>query len=160
MTLRRCVSLWPVPLLVALTSCGREGTPTQPSPSRSFLEGTWTGTLVIEREGQPPSSGATTWTFAAVQGTNQQTFNVTIQSQHAWLPISTTVTSAITPSNQPPARISTQGTYASPRGCSGSLLSVGNAETRTIEADFSGVDCPSPEGSTFTGRVSLTKSGG
>ena len=52
MTLRRSVSLWPVPLLVALASCGREGTPTQPSPSRSFLEGTWTGTLVIQREGQ------------------------------------------------------------------------------------------------------------
>jgi hypothetical protein len=160
MTPRRLVSLWPVPLLVALASCGREGTPTQPSPSRSFLEGTWTGTVAIEREGLPTSSGAVSWSFAVVEGTNQQTFRLTIQSQHAWLPISTTLTSAITPSNQPPARISSQGNYASPRGCNGSLLSVGNAEARTIEADFSGVDCPAPEGSTFTGRVSLTKSGG
>jgi hypothetical protein len=84
---------------------------------------------------------------------------VTIRSQHPWLPITTTVTSAITPGNQPPARISTQGEYQSPRGCVGTLLSVGNAESRTIEADFSGVDCATLSNSTFTGRVSLTKTG-
>lgn len=151
---------WPIPLLLVLASCGREATPTQPSPARSFLEGSWVGTVTIQRDGQAPTSGPVTWTFVVVSGTNQQTFNVTIQSQHTWLPITTTVTSAITPSNQPPARVSTQGSYASPRGCTGSLLSVGNAEARSIEADFSGVDCPSPDGSTFTGRVSLTKSGG
>jgi hypothetical protein len=39
------------------------------------------------------------------------------------------------------------------------LLSVGNAETRTIDADFSGVDCSSLPNSTFTGRVMLTKTG-
>jgi hypothetical protein len=66
------------------------------------------------------------WTFEAVDGTNLQSFRVTIRSQHAWLPITTTVTSAITPSNQPPARISTQGQYQSPRGCVGTLLSVVN----------------------------------
>jgi hypothetical protein len=94
-----------------------------------------------------------------MDGTNLQSFRVTIRSQHAWLPITTTVTSAITPSNQPPARISTQGDYPSPRGCTGTLRSVGNAETRTIDADFSGVDCSSLPSSTFTGRVTLTKTG-
>jgi hypothetical protein len=152
--------LWPLTLLIVLVSCGRDGGPTQPSPSRSFLEGTWTGTLFIDREGLPTSSGTATWTFQVVEGTNQQTFRVTIQSQHPWLPITTTVTSAITPSNQPPARISTQGSYMSPRGCSGTLLSVGSAEARTLEADFSGVDCPAPQGSTFGGRVTLAKTGG
>ena len=117
------------------------------------------GTLTIEREGEPTTSGATTWTFEAMPGTNLQSFNVRIQSQHAFLPITATVLSQITPGNTPPARISTQGTYPSPRGCTASLLSVGMAETRTIDADFSGVDCPSLQHPTFTGRVQLTKSG-
>ena len=142
-----------------LSACGREGTPTGPTAARSFLEGTWTGTLTIEREDEPTTSAATTWTFEVVAGTNLQTFNVRIRSQHPFLPITTTVTSAITPSNTPPARISTQGNYSSPRGCTGSLLSVGNADTRTIDADFSGVDCPSLQHSTFRGRVQLTKQG-
>jgi hypothetical protein len=147
-------------LLGFATACGREANgPAAPSPARSFLDGTWTGTLTIEREGEPASTGSTTWSFESVSGTNLQTFRVTIRSQHAWLPITTTVTSAITPSNQPPARISTQGEYQSPRGCVGALLSVGNADARSIQADFSGVDCASVANSTFTGRVSLTKSG-
>jgi hypothetical protein len=146
-------------LLVGLSGCGREGTPTSPSTPRSFLEGVWTGTLTIEREGEPATSGPTTWTFEVMPGTNLQSFNVRIQSQHPFLPITATVLSQITPSNTPPARISTQGDYSSPRGCTGSLLSVGNAEMRTIDADFSGVDCPSLQNSTFRGRVQLTKSG-
>ena len=146
-------------LLVVLAGCGREETPTSPSASRSFLEGAWTGTLTIEREGEPSTSGATTWTFEVMPGTNLQSFNVRIQSQHPFLPITATVLSQITPSNTPPARISTQGDYPSPRGCTGSLLSVGTAETRTIDADFSGVDCPSLQHSTFRGRVQLTKTG-
>lgn len=154
----RLCTAWAV---MALTvACGKEAPgPTGPSPARSFLEGTWTGTLTIERPGEPASAGSVTWTFEVVEGTNRQTFRVTIRSQHAWLPITTTVTSAITPSNQPPARISTQGDYLSPRGCVGTLLSVGDAETRTINADFSGVDCPSLPSSTFTGRVTLAKTG-
>ena len=145
-------------LIVLAAACGKEAGPTGPS-ARSFLEGTWNGTLTIERTGEQPSTGQVTWTFEAVEGTNLQTFRVTIRSQHSWLPITTTVTSAITPSNQPPARISTQGEYQSPRGCTGSLLSVGDAQTRTITADFSGVDCMSLANSTFTGRVTLTKAG-
>jgi hypothetical protein len=148
-----------VVLLMTISACGREATPTSPSAPRSFLEGVWTGTLTIEREGEPATSGATTWTFEVVAGTNLQSFNVRIQSQHPFLPITATVLSQITPSNTPPARISTQGEYPSPRGCTGSLLSVGTAETRTIDADFSGVDCPSLQHSTFRGRVQLTKTG-
>jgi hypothetical protein len=41
----------------------------------------------------------------------------------------------------------------------GTLLSVGNAEARTIDADFSGVDCVTLSNSTFTGRVTLSKTG-
>lgn len=144
--------------LIGLASCGRASSPTSPSPTRSFLEGTWTGTVTIDREGQQ-TSGPVTWTFAVVDGTDMRTFRVAMSSQHSWLPITTTVTSAIEPSNQPPARISTQGDYPSPRGCTGSLLSVGTAEASTISADLTGVDCLSPSGpSTFGGRFSLTKS--
>ena len=158
---RRGFVLVPLGLsLAANAACGREADgPTGPSPATSFLEGTWAGTLTIERLGEPSSAGPVTWTFHTVEGTNQQTFRVTIRSQHAWLPITATVTSAITPSNQPPARISTQGEYQSPRGCVGTVLSVGNAESRTIDADFSGVDCSTLTNSTFTGRVTLTKTG-
>jgi hypothetical protein len=147
-------------LFAGAAACGKDaGGPTGPSPARSFLEGMWSGTLTIERLGEPSSSGQVTWTLEAVDGTNMQSFRTTIRSQHVWLPITTTVTSTITPSNQPPARISTQGEYQSPRGCVGTLLSVGNADTRTIEADFSGVDCATLANSTFTGHVTLTKTG-
>ncbi len=155
------VRAWTVSSLLAAVAmcvaCDGGSTTTGPSPP-SFLAGTWTGTLTIEREG-PTTSGSTTWTFEVVPDTNLQTFRTTIRSQHAWLPISATVTSAITPSNTPPARISTQGDYASPRGCTGSLLSVGTADAARIEADFSGVDCPSLAHSTFRGQVVLTKTG-
>jgi hypothetical protein len=158
--MKRCTHCVAVVLFVmALAGCEREATPTSPSTPRSFLEGVWTGTLTIEREGEPTTSGPTTWTFEVMPGTNLQSFNVRIQSQHPFLPITATVLSQITPSNTPPTRISTQGSYPSPRGCTGSLLSVGTAETRTIDADFSGVDCPSLEHSTFRGRVQLIKQG-
>jgi len=146
-----CVSL------VAVTGCGGGSAPTAPSLPQSFLAGTWTGTLTIEREGEPTSSGPMTWTFEVVPDTNLQTFRTTIRSQHAWLPITTSVTTAITPGNSPPARISTQGTYPSPRGCTGTLLSVGTAEASRIDADFSGVDCSTLPQSTFRGHVVLTK---
>jgi hypothetical protein len=101
------------------------------------------------------SSGATTWTFETVSQTNAQTFKATIQSSHSWLTISTIGTTALTPGNTPPAQISTQGDYASPRGCRGTFASSGTASARQIDADFTGVDC---DHVTFTGRVSLTKS--
>jgi hypothetical protein len=149
-----------VGLCVVAVACDRSSpAPTTPSAPTSFLAGTWTGTLTIEREGEPTTEGPTTWTLAVVSGTNLQTFTVTISSQHPWLPITTTVTSAITPSNTPPARISTQGDYASPRGCTGSLLGGGTADRQTIGADLTGVDCQTLAHSTFTGRVQLTKAG-
>ena len=158
MRIRRTLTRLSLLLLAATAGCGKDKTdPIAPSLGRSFLEGTWSGTLTIERPGEPPSTGQVSWTFQPVGGTNLQSFRVTIRSQHAWLSITTTVTSAITPSNAPPARISTQGDYASPRGCTGTLLSVGNADARAIDADFSGVDCSSLPNSTFTGRVSLAK---
>jgi hypothetical protein len=146
-------------VLMASAACGKSSSPTSPSAPPSFLSGTWTGTLTIQREGEPTSSGSTTWTFEVVPDTNQQAFRVTIRSQHPWLSMTTTVTSAITPANTPPARISTQGNYPSPRGCSGSLLSVGTAEVSRIEADFLGVDCATLQHSTFNGQVQLTKTG-
>ena len=151
---------WLTATLITMAACGG-GTPAPSAPSapQSFLSGTWSGTLTIEREGEVTTSGPTSWTFETVAGTNLQTFRVTIRSQHPWLPITTTVTSAITPSNTPPARLSTQGDYASLRGCTGTLLSVGTADVPSIDADFSGVDCPTRAHSTFRGLVMLTKTG-
>ena len=142
---------------LAATCGGGTPVPTSPTAQQSFLTGTWTGTLSIDRDGEPTTSGAATWTFEPVTGTNLQTFSVTIRSQNPWLTMTATVTSAITPSNQPPARISTQGSYPSPRGCTGSLLSVGNADRTGIDADFSGVDCSTLAQSTFRGHVVLSK---
>src|SRR4051812_3737994 len=155
-------SHWRLSLLIAAScfagACGG-GTPvpTSPTAQQSFLTGTWTGTLSIEREGEPTSVGAATWTFVPVDGTNLQTFSVTIRSQNPWLTTTATVTSAITPSNQPPARISTTGSYPSPRGCTGTLLSVGTADRTSIDADLSGVDCQSLARSTFRGHVVLSR---
>jgi hypothetical protein len=149
MTLRYwCVAAF----AIGLSSCGGGSTPTSPDAT-SFLAGSWSGTLTIDDVGSQPTSGATTWTFEVVPGTNRQTFVATIRSQHAWLLVVASLTSAITPSNVPPARISTQGTYNSPRGCTGTLLSTGNATANQIDADLSGVYCST----SFHGHVSLTK---
>ena len=86
--------------------------------------------------------------------TNLQTFKATIRSEHAWLPITTIGSTALAPSGTPPAHISTQGDYSSPRGCRGTFGSAGTAEPRHIDADFTGVDC---DDITFVGRVVLTK---
>jgi hypothetical protein len=104
---------------------------------------------------QPPTpvSGAVTWTFEVVPQTNLQTFRATIRSENTWLPITLTASTAMIPGNTPPAQISTQGDYDSPRGCRGSFASFGTAEATRIQADVTGVDCPVP----FTGTVVLTK---
>jgi hypothetical protein len=137
--------------------CGGDSGPTAPSAPTSFLNGTWTGTVTIEREGEPTVAGSISWTFEVVPDTNRQSFRTTIRSQHAFIPVTITGTSTLTPSNMPPARISTQGEYPSPRGCTGSVLSVGDATATTINADFSGIDCTSLTQSTFRGLVTLTK---
>ena len=142
----------------ALVSCGREPTPTGPSGPTSFLTGTWRGTVTIQVNpgdpNPPPStSGEMTWTFEVVPQTNLQTFRTTIQSQNTWLPITLTMSTAMIPENTPPAQISTQGEYDSPRGCRATFASFGTADTTRIQADITGVDCPVP----FTGSVTLTK---
>jgi hypothetical protein len=151
---------WLTATLITMAACGGSTpAPSAPSAPQSFLSGTWSGTLTIEGEGEATTSGPTSWAFETVAGTNLQTFRVTIRSQHPWLPITTTVTSAMTPSNTPPARLSTQGDDASPRGCTGTLLSVGTADVPSMDADVSGVDCLTLAHSTFRGHVMLTKTG-
>ena len=152
-----CILLGAV--VIAAGCGGSSSSPTAPSEPSSFLAGTWTGTVTIERDGEPTTTGAITWTFDVMPNTNRQSFSTTIRSQHAFLPVTARATTTLTPSNTPPARISTQGDYPSPRGCTGSLLSVGMAEATRIDADFSGVDCQTLAQSTFRGRVALTKSG-
>ncbi len=145
---------------VALAACGRSApSPTAPSEPVSFLSGTWRGTLTLEvnpgdPDALPPSSGNTQWTFEVLPQTNRQSFRTTVRSDHAWLTITTTATTALTPGNTAPAQISTQGEFDSPRGCRGTFGSVGTAQATRIEADFTGTDC---QQATFTGTVVLTK---
>ena len=158
--MRPAVTRWiPVLAVVWLTGCGDSAPgPAAPSGPQSFLTGTWQGTVTIHvnpgiPNALPPTSGSTTWTFEVVPHTNVQTFRTTIRSDHPWLPITTTASTAIIPGNTPPAQMSTQGDYSSPRGCRGTFGSFGMAEATHIDADFSGTDCTV----TFTGRVTLTK---
>jgi hypothetical protein len=149
----------PLLLIVTLSACGGgSSTPTTPSDPQSFLTGTWRGTLTIQPDPTGPQpgthvSGPVTWSFEVVPQTNLQTFRSTIRSENGWLPITLSASTAIIPGNTPPAQISTQGEYQSPRGCRGTFGSFGNAQARRIEADFTGVDCPV----TFTGTVVLDK---
>lgn len=145
--------------LMTISACGgSSSSPTAPSGGQSFLTGTWRGTVTIQPNAGDPNappgtSAATTWTFEVVPQTNLQSFRATIRSEHPWLPISTIGSTALIPGNTPPAQISTQGDYASPRGCRGTFGSFGVAEATQIDADFTGVDC----NATFRGRVLLTK---
>jgi len=151
-----------VVLLVSHLGCGGGSgslAPTAPSSSSSFLTGRWTGTVTIQVNpgdpgASPPSSGAMTWTFEVVPQTNLQTFRASLRSDHGWLPISTIGSTALVPGNTPPAQISTQGGYDSPRGCRGTFGSFGTATATRIDADFTGVDC---NRATFAGRIVLTK---
>jgi len=118
----RLIWVWsPIPVLLTLAACGGgTPTPTAPSAPQSFLAGTWRGILTIQPNPtgpQPgsPVSGAVTWTFEVVPQTNLQTFRATIRSENAWLPITMTASTAVVPGNTPPAQISTQGDYTSPR---------------------------------------------
>jgi hypothetical protein len=100
-----------------------------------------------------PVSGTVTWTFEVVPQTNMQSFRTTIRSENGWLPITLTSSTSMIPGNTPPAQISTQGEYNSPRGCRGTFGSFATAEARNIQGSITGVDCPVP----FTGSVTLTK---
>lgn len=158
---RRLIHRWlPALLLLGIVACdGGSPGPTGPSGSSSFLAGTWQGNVTIQVNpgdpgAPPPTSGSMTWTFEVTPQTNQQSFRTTIRSQHSWLPIMTTATTAISPSNTPPTQISTQGQFTSPRGCNGTFGSVGTAQATRIEADFTGTDCNQ---ATFSGQLVLTK---
>jgi len=145
-------------LLLPLAACGDGSPPTAPSSAQSFLAGTWRGTMTIQPDPtgpQPgaPVSGPVTWTFEVVPQTNLQTFRTTIRSENGWLPITLTSSTSMIPGNTPPAQISTQGEYDSPRGCRGTFGSFATADTGQIQGSITGVDCPV----TFTGTVTLTK---
>jgi hypothetical protein len=157
---KRPLAFMPIPLLMLLTACGGSSRgPMSPSASVSFLAGTWRGTVTIEvnpgdPSAVPPTSGTTQWTFETVPDSNQQAFRTTMQSDHAWLRVTTSATTALTPTGTPPAQISTHGQFDSPRGCRGTFGSVGTASVSRIEADFTGTDC---QQATFIGRIVLTK---
>src|SRR5688572_4142458 len=142
--------------LIALSACGGgSSTPTAPTGGTSFLTGTWRGTLVLQvNPGDPnapaPTTGTMEWTFEVVPQTNQQSFRVSIRSDHPWLAMTTSGSAAITPTNTAPAQISTQGEFSSPRGCRGTFGSVGQALGAQIDADFTGTDCAA---ATFSGRI-------
>jgi hypothetical protein len=146
-------------LFLPLVACGGSGSaPTSPSPVQSFLAGTWRGTMTIQPDptGAQPGAAVTgpvTFTFEVVPQTNLQSFQTTIRSENGWLPITLTSSTSMIPGNTPPAQISTQGEYNSPRGCRGTFGSFAIAEARSIQGSITGVDCPVP----FTGSVTLTK---
>jgi hypothetical protein len=133
--------------------------PSAPSGPPSFLAGTWQGRVTIHVNGESPaasaaSSAPTMWTFEVVPQTNRHTCRATIHADHAWWPIDTIGTTALSPTHTPPTQISTQGQCRSPRGCIGTCGTVGIAEARRIDADVTGVD---GQLVTFTGHVALTK---
>jgi hypothetical protein len=146
--------------MLVLAACGGSSPgPTSPSPPTSFLAGTWSGTVTIQvNPGDPnppaPSTGPTQWSFEVTPQSNQQSFRTTVRSEHPWLTMTTMATTSLTPGNTPPAQISTQGEFTSPRGCRGTFGSVGTAQATRIEADFTGTDCLQ---ATFVGQIVLTK---
>lgn len=156
------IPMWsrPIPVMLLLMGCGDSSPgPTGPSGPSSFLTGTWRGTITIELnpgdpDAPPPASGPTQWTFEVTPQTDLRSFRATVRSEHPWLSLTTIATTTLTPGSTPPAQISTQGQFDSPRGCSGTFGSVGVAEATRIEADFTGTDC---QQTTFIGRVVLTK---
>lgn len=147
---------------VLLAACGGGGTTTSPTDApgeTSFLTGTWRGPATIHREGLPDSTAATTWTFTLVPNTGRSTFTTKLTAQDAWLPISATLSTGVSPVT-PGGHINTVGSYTSPRGCQGTIASFGTAYQDRIEASFEGVDCPQlPATAVFNGSVTLTKEG-
>src|SRR5262245_19920644 len=92
----------PVPLLLLLGGCGGTSpSPSAPSTPTSFLAGNWSGTVTIavnpgDSNAPPPSTGSMQWTFEVTPETNLQSFRTTVRSDHPWLTITTTATTALT----------------------------------------------------------------
>jgi hypothetical protein len=114
--------------------------PSAPSGLTSFLAGTWQGTVTIHVNGEGPAASAastapTRWTFEVVPQTNRHTCRATMRVDHAWWPIDTIGTTALSPTHTPPTPITTQGEYRSPRGCSGTCGSVAIADRSGASED-------------------------
>jgi hypothetical protein len=139
------------------TACGSG--PTAPSaPADAFLSGRWAGSMTISQNGQPAVTGPATWNFQSTPGTAGTTYSVAIQSQHPWATVSMAGSTALVPPAIAPSQVSTQGTYRSPRGCSGSFGSEGIASATSLSATFHGVDCDqSGFPVTFDGTVELSR---
>ena len=159
---RACEVTLCVILCLALSGCGggSGSVPTAPSSTRSFLEGTWRGTVSIAprmgaQDPLPTTTVATTWIFEPVVDV-PQLFRATVRFNHPWLTFDVLATTGITPDANAPGDIFTSGTYRSPRGCQGSFSSDGRTTATTIDASFDGLetDC---ELWGFTGRVLLEK---
>lgn len=136
-------------LVVAVTfaACGG-GSPSTPS-SNSPLQGTWRGTLTIQADAQPAVAAPTTWTFTELSGGSGHGYTTTIQTQHPWFAPTTTANAVLIDS-----QFQADGSYASPRGCSGVFSSLGTGDAHSVKATFHGVDCGT---STFTGSVDLAR---
>ncbi len=140
-------------VVLSMAACSGGG-PSGPTPTDGgFLAGTWSGTLTVTRDGQPPVSGPTTWTFSPLNLGGGMSYRAQIHAQNAWLPLSTTATTDLVPPGAPPSEVSTLGDYASPRGCKGTFSSWGTVDQHTLSAAFIGVDC----GATFEGSVRLSR---
>jgi hypothetical protein len=144
--------------LVGTVSCGG-GTPHSPTApgDGAFLSGRWTGTIALHREGEPDTIAATEWTFVSLPNTGNTTYATTFTLHDRWLPITAQMHTAISPPS-PGGTVGTAGEFESPRGCTGSLSSLGTATERRIEASFHGIDCLQlPTTSVFTGTLVLTR---
>ncbi len=155
--------LWSLITVVGVaTACGG-GTARPPRRHRpqSFLAGTWTGTLTIERDGEAHDDRSRRrWTFDVVPGTNLQTLSRNdpvparvAPDQHDGHERDHAVEHAAG-ADQHAGRLRVASRMHAAR-----LLSVGTVDATRLDADFSGVDCPTLEHSTFTGHVLLTKTG-
>lgn len=146
-----------------LAACNSGTTTTGPTPTTgesSFLTGTWRGTMTVHRDGLPDTTSPATWSFNLVANTAGTTFTSTLAVQDAWLALpSTTLSAAILPAS-PGGHLSTQGLYASPRGCQGAIGITGVASLTTIQGTVEGSDCQQlPAPVVFSGSVTLTKVG-
>jgi len=136
--------------IAALTGTACRDTPTSPS-NEHFIVGGWSGTVTIERPTAAGSSAKFAWLVKDWLKPNELFVNM--QSAHPWWPVAVGMAGTIDSPTRPPANITVAGPYQSPRGCVGTIRITGVADSRRIDADISGVDCPMSADSTFSGRL-------